>query len=435
MNRRKSIKSLHTRLPGEREIERIFVEKILCSNILPREDQAPINVHIPGRSGQFVDVDNIQVQMMLRVFSVNAATGLPVVLGPNENILPLNLFLHTFFESMGIDINNRAFLRTYEYNAFLKYITHLLYAKKSDKNGVLRSALWYRDTPGNFDDVPANADGGWGAHARKVRIQGSAPCFLQGKLDLEPFSSGKALVEGVDLDIFLTPSLPHKCLIGVIPAGVAPAPPITPEYMIRIEKFVLLVPRIIPKTGLLKQVANYNYTKREVLKFVHIANTYNFPPRCLHRGEGVPKRVLVVLVNETRYNGELDTNPFRFQHFTMSEILVTVDERQYPMAGGYRVNFNQNDYLEAYSQLLADCGHQVDIAMNEYPQDLTVFSFDLTENGGVTEETVTPRRSGEVFLSFRLRTGQNQNIIVLTVLERDRVLSFDKLRNFTDTNV
>jgi hypothetical protein len=429
MKRRRNMKSLGTKLPGGQEIERIFVERIPCSNLLPRDDQSPINTHIPGRSGQFIDAANIQLQIAFRIFRVGV-NGAVAVLPVGENVLPINLFLHTFFESMGLDINHRSFLRTHEFNAFLKYVTTLLYAKKSDKNGILRSALWYRDAPGRFNDVPADADGGAGAYTRKVKTQLSALMFLQGKLDLDPFISGKPLVEGVDLDIFLTPSAPHKCLMGAVAAGA-----VAQEYAIRIEKFMLLVPRIVPKAGLLKQVANYNYTSREVLKFVHIRRTLNFPPRCLHRGEGVPKRVLVVLQAEQQYNGNLEMNPLRFEHHNIEEMMVTVDEREYPYAGGYNVNFTNNDYHESYQQLLADCGHQVDIDVTEYNTDFTVFSFDLTENGGVDEESVGSRRSGEVFVSFKLRGGAQGNIICLCVLERDRVLSFDKNRNFTDANI
>jgi hypothetical protein len=147
---------------------------------------------------------------------------------------------------------------------------------------------------------------------------------------------------------------------------------------------------------------------------------------------GTPKRVLMVLVDEARHNGDYALHPFRFQHHDMAELLLTVDGKHYPYAGGYKVDFAAHDYHEGYTQLLADCGNEVDIDVSEYDNDFTIWSFNLTESGPIDDGSVAPRRSGEVFLSFQLRNNPAANLICLCILERDRVLTFDKNRNFTD---
>jgi hypothetical protein len=287
----KKLKALSQKLPHDRGIDRIIVDRFPCSNLLPRSDQAALNVRVPGRVGQFVDVAGIQVQMTTRVLARDQAQGVLVPL-TNQRVLPLCLFLHTFFESMSLDINGKPFLRTYEFNAFLKYIRAVLYARKTDKAGILKSALYYRDASDHFDEVPANGNAAPGANTRKVKVEGSAPMYLQGKLDLEPFLSGKPLPEGVDLDISLVPAHPRKCLVAAI---VPPAAAI-PDFAIEIVRFVLLVPYIVPKASLLKQIVSYNYTKNEVIKFLQPANTRLFTPRCLHRGEGMGGVVVCCII-------------------------------------------------------------------------------------------------------------------------------------------
>jgi hypothetical protein len=262
--KQKSLKSLQKKLPYEREIDRIFVERYPCSNNLPRWDQTPINVHIPGRAGQFIDVADIKLVVHAKIKSRNQNGQLQTL--TTERVLPLCLFLHTMFESLSMDINHKPFLRTYEFYGLLKYVQNLLYAPKSEKETILRSALWYRDAPTTFTDWPDDGLASWGAFERRTKSQLSALMCMQGKLDLEPFVDGKPLVEGVDLDLTFVPAIPKKCLLGqeipAVPGGAAAIP--LPPCVVWIEKFELLVPRIQPKAALLKQIVSYNYTKREV---------------------------------------------------------------------------------------------------------------------------------------------------------------------------
>jgi hypothetical protein len=157
-----------------------------------------------------------------------------------------------------------------------------------------------------------------------------------------------------------------------------------------------------------------------------------FTNRCVHRGEGIPKKILVVLMPEEQYHNTIETNQFQFGHQNMSEIMVSCDERQYPYSGGYKTNFTTHDYNEAYLQLMEDCGPNVDIDLSAYDDGFCMYSFNLTESGAFEEDVISPRRSGEVFLSFTLRNNPPTNLVVLAILERDRVLTIDKNRNFED---
>lgn len=85
-------------VPGQQNnISDYFIERIVPSTILPRNDQTPIVFEIAAIPGAFVDMKNIQMALKVRIRKRNAANQV-VNLDNDEKVAPINAFLSTFFE-------------------------------------------------------------------------------------------------------------------------------------------------------------------------------------------------------------------------------------------------------------------------------------------------------------------------------------------------
>ena len=84
--------------PTSGNITETTLEKVLCENVLPRSDQSPITFQLEGRDDSMIDTKNIQMCLQTRVRMVDPATENLVNLPAQENVVPYNGFLYTFWK-------------------------------------------------------------------------------------------------------------------------------------------------------------------------------------------------------------------------------------------------------------------------------------------------------------------------------------------------
>lgn len=82
----------------------------------------------------------------------------------------------------------------------------------------------------------------------------------------------------------------------------------------------------------------------------------------------IPKRITLAMVNSARLNGQEDLDPFRYQHFNLTNIYIEAGSTIIPHRP-WNLNYATNSYTQAYMGLLEATGH----ARNPISQAL---SFD-----------------------------------------------------------
>jgi len=113
----------------------------------------------------------------------------------------------------------------------------------------------------------------------------------------------------------------------------------------------------------------------------------------------VPKRLLFTVVKNADFKGTMDTNPYKFQHYDISEFSLFVNGKQYPNEGlslgmdhektsviGYRILFEGSGIHHS------NAGHQIthDMFVNGY----FMLLFDLTPDQGASEAHIShPNRA------------------------------------------
>ena len=72
-------------------------------------------------------------------------------------------------------------------------------------------------------------------------------------------------------------------------------------------------------------------------------------------GHQLPEQIIIAMVNETAHTGDIEKNPFNFQHFNCSEVSIVVNGIHEPEQP-YKVNIASKNYVNLYSDFLLNTG-------------------------------------------------------------------------------
>ena len=76
-------------------------------------------------------------------------------------------------------------------------------------------------------------------------------------------------------------------------------------------------------------LARYNLTKVELKTFTFAAGSKSLSIDNAVLGP-IPKRLLFTMVKNSDFNGSLDSNPYKFQHYDISDFSLFVNGKQFP---------------------------------------------------------------------------------------------------------
>ena len=94
-----------------------------------------------------------------------------------------------------------------------------------------------------------------------------------------------------------------------------------------------------------------------------------------------PSQIIVGFVASTAYQGSYTKNPFNFVHKDLNQIALYVNDISLP-GQPMQLNFDDNDYLEAYNSIFKSFGVDTqnkgnDISLEAYKKGYTLIAFDL----------------------------------------------------------
>ena len=135
---------------------------------------------------------------------------------------------------------------------------------------------------------------------------------------------------GVRLHIRLTKGRPSFCLMNKI---------VDSKNVFKYMNDQLLVRRVGPNAAILLahnstlknrgSLARYNLTTVELKTFTFAAESKSLSIDNAILGP-IPKRLLFTMVKNTDFNGSLEINPYKFQHYDISDFSLFVNGKQFP---------------------------------------------------------------------------------------------------------
>jgi hypothetical protein len=175
----------------------------------------------------------------------------------------------------------------------------------------------------------------------------------------------------------------------------------------------------------------------ETIKFLHPQGVTNFNAKQVYVGPNIPRRALVVLLNEGRHDGSLTQNKLNFKPYSVDNIVMVVNDIHKPFYNGYECNFTNLQYESAYSGLFTELNKSwntdsIAIDYTDFADGYCIFAFDLTPNHTSAADFYSPPQAGSVFLRMHFLNAPQENIVVLVILEHERILYIDKDRNWID---
>jgi hypothetical protein len=139
----------------------------------------------------------------------------------------------------------------------------------------------------------------------------------------------------------------------------------------------------------------------------------------------LPNLLIIGLVENEAFQGNLNQNPFNFKTFNLKSIELLIDDRTYTI----KMDYDSNFYIQAYEKLLNGLNiygiRGNSISRSDFPKGNTLYFFDLRPikscNG---EHNVIKSAIVNIQLEFKTNTTSIINMIVLE--EHENQLNIDK---------
>jgi hypothetical protein len=270
---------------------------------------------------------------------------------------------------------------------------------------------------------PNKADSGlmWDDETEIEKRTASSKSFdLYFRLQNSMCQQDKLLVNGVPITIRFTRSSDAFCLIR-------DATDTTTKPKIKIESFSLFIKRVklFPdamlgiNAGLEKGTARYFITRNDVKSFSIPKGNGSVSVDNVYAGQ-LPKRMLIGFVSNKAFKGDLSSNPFNFQHFSITNMAIFVDGVQVPSIA-YSPDFDNNLYMREFGSLYRYINQfegvpQTVISHDDYKKLYPLFAFDLSPDGSLGAETGTlsliKRGTIRVDVKFRSTLPETSEMIV-----------------------
>ena len=383
---------------------------------------APIEFLIPPHTEFYTDLSQAYLYIKFRILQ---QTGEDLDTG--AKVFPINNFFHSMFSGIDLYINNKLITNnsdTYPYRANLENL--FSYGSDVKDNQLKAAEFWSEDEAGAFEDITNTC-----ITDRGKRIAKSKSVELQGKLHLDLAMQEKYLPNGLEFKLRLNRSSPQFCLMS----DNYPAKIKIDTAILRVQN-VQLLPAISNKLN--QTIAHHNakfpIRRVEVKTLTISSGTRSKIEDHLLTGQ-LPKRVFIGLVSNEAFNGNLDTNPFFFQHFNLSKMDVTCDGHSV-YGKPFEPRFEKNQYLRSFLSVYQALASQnqvqnCNIDYEDYKGGNCFWGYDLTPDQAADQSHLHPIKTGNLRLELQFATSLDKTINVLVYAEFDNLIEINGLREVT----
>jgi hypothetical protein len=393
-----------------------------------------VDFYIPP-SPKYIRLDSVSVAVQLQIVTRD---GTPV--GKGENVTLTNHPIASLFNNLEVRLNgvdcNKFPAPFYSYKSYLDTLTgYGEEAKKSwceammfaqEERDMDNPRLYAKDPADEHEKarLSSNAALAW----RNEHTMGGKVCEIEGRLNADIFKCKRYMIGSVGLAIRLWQSRDQfrlmaedlegkgytirfvDCSLKVEMVTVAPELAIAHEAML--EKHDALYPF---------EMSDYKvYTIGKSDLTVCVDNLFN---------GRVPKTVTCVLVSSDAMNGDYGLSPYNFQHFDVNYVNLSVDGVPIPSSRPWNLDFNQDQYVEAFVNLYKTTGQfgrdaGSNMGLHAYKRGNTVFGFPVAAKSGLASLV----REGHVRLEMKFAKPLPSAVSMIVIGKFDAVLSVKKSR-------
>ena len=395
-------------------------------------EQSVIEFNIPGTSMDYIDLTKSKLCFE---FKITKADGSPIVykLKPDgtpaddcDQVGPINYPLNTFFRQIDVSLNQKIISPDVGVNHGYKTIIDMLLESSSDMiHSQAQAGLFYKDIAGSMDISDYEGlNVGFISRSKLTRFGNVGR--IEGPIYNDFMMNQKRLLlNGVSVNIklfqasnsfrlmsskdhnykaIITNAIFKVCQVGINPAMI-----------------------LAHNQALSKNPAIYPFWRSDIKSFTVPIGGQTFMIDNIYHGN-VPSKLIIAMVSNKSYSGDITTNPFNFLHKDINYLEVSVDGTIVPHRA-LRPNFSEGDYLPSYFTLMDSDYHSkkgVIISAEEYPKGYSLFLFDLQSY--LSEDVMTNIGKGHVRLNLRFASGLDEPINILVYAKFPDIVTIDQSR-------
>jgi len=414
---------------GEVDLFSIPSTDTTCDYSMYEEYQPVVNIQdmtnkiefkIPGNSNHYLDLADSFLRVKLKVTRKDGTN-----LTEESTVGTVNLLLHALFSQLDIYFNEKLVSTSNNGYAYRAYIETLLCYGKEYKSSQGQCALYYEDTAsGIADDV----NKGW--KRRKAQIHQSKTVELVDKLRFNLANQHRYILNDITMRLRLTRNSDAFALYAKDDKDEGVIKLLSATYFIRKQipfpSIILAHQRLLEKG----EVAHYPFKNIEVKYFTISQGSSSALEENVFVNT-VPSRVIVGFVDSLALNGELTSNPFRFHHYNIKSISISVNNISMPIRP-LQLDFENNEFLLAYYLLFTSTGiagqdSGLSFGRDEYKDNNALFAFDIHQlTGG--ESLLYLEKSGSVKIEVQFARALQKSVHCILLSEQQGVLEIDKYR-------
>jgi hypothetical protein len=397
--------------------------KVAYKPVASLEGSTQFEFVVSGHGEELIDLAHTNFHLLAKVTKGGSST----TINADDKITtaPINNWAHSLFSNIEVTLNGKRLsspANTYSYQA---YIESLLNYGPSAKKSHLTSRLWYKDTPGKFNDFKDNV----GLTKRASFITSGKTVDLMSNIHHELFGSDKLLINGVEMRIKFHLNKDAYHLMsedGTVKTHILDATLFVRKVRIK-PALHLSYSRALEHSNL-----KYPLTRTEIKNITIQSGVLSKSIDNIYLSS-IPKRVVIGFVSNAAFNGDFSENPFFFHHYNLNFLQLYVDSQQIPNTA-LQPDFKNNLFIPAYQTLFEGTGINYqdagnDISRDDYSQGYFLTAFDLTADQSASSSHWSIQRNGSFRIEIRFSDALKVPIEMILYSEHDSLMQITRDRN------
>lgn len=388
-------------------------------------DDGPIEFLIPGSGDDYIDLSHTLLLVKAKIVNRDSTP-----ISDTIKVGPVNNWMHSLFSQLDVYLNQKLISPPNNTYAYRAYIETLLNYGRDAKRTHLTCGFWYDDTAHHMDTCDKENEG----FDTRWQLSKGKEVEMMGHLHGDIFNQEKFLINGVEMRIKLVRT---KETFNLMCSDV------DSKFKVNITNASLLVrkARINPSVLLAHQkvlsstTAKYPITRAEVKVLTIPTGVQGKALDNIFLGQ-IPKRCVIGFVNNTAFNGSLNTNPFNFAHHNINLFSLYVDGQQIP-ACTLQPSFDTDMITSAYNTLFSGTGiHFMNegnyITKYDYTGGFCLMAFDLTPDLCANSQSHWNLiKHGSVRMEVRFDKALTATVNCIVYAEFDNVIEINKNRDIS----
>ena len=436
--------NLHTTYPTQVAIKSVRVEEI--SSINPVQNANFVSFHVKSHGEELILPDECFIKIEFKVVDKSDNSALP----PNVDLCLVRSIISAMMKNLLLKLNSKVVQSSDGLHGFRadleKMILNTLEARKNFDLGE-----FYEEEEGKFENIPVvlsgnpptepTTIGGKEIVKRRNKIVGGKTLYVYDKIHADLFMQERPFPPNTDFD--LTYDIQDNSDFYFL----SKTPGNSQKFKIQIERASIFVTYLGVDLNIINEMYSITVDERlhYHLPFRRIEMNYFNKPQNLSdlsepntivkEGNVLPRRIFVVLVKQSAFQGNITQDPFNYVNLNPTTVALRLNGqlKPYPEIKANRNN-DADDVKEPLMFFRKACGVNMSkyldlgITQKRYKEGgCFIIGFDLTS--GDSEDAFELLQRQTVELTYTLMSPTTEPHVMIVMTEYDAELQIDENRN------